>query len=116
MFIATAFFGARLWREDCKMRSRAPTLCLKWKLDEMQGVKSKKVIQKTHAASGCQSQQTLTLQKHFPVQPKMFHRGLFLHPAPALSLLGPLGTRDHVPTLRLSSATGCCGGVSSVEH
>lgn len=82
------------------MRSRAPTLCPKWKLDEMQAVKSKKVIQKTHAGSGCQSQQTLTLQKHFPVQPKMFHRGLFLHPAPALSpqSLGDKGPHAHPPS------------------
>lgn len=56
---------------------------------------SKEVIQKTHAASGCQSQQTLTRQKHLPVQPKMFPRGLCLCPPPASSpwSLGDEGPR-----------------------
>ena len=62
-------------------------------------MKSKKVIQKTHAANGCQSQQTLTLQKHLPVQPKTFPRGLCLCPAPASSpwSLGDNGPHAHPP-------------------
>lgn len=81
------------------MRSRVPTLSLKLKLDQMQVVKSKKVIQKTHTASGCQRQQTLTLQKHLPVQPKMFPTGLCLHPAPASSpwSLGDEGLHAQPP-------------------
>lgn len=81
------------------MRSRVPTLSLKLKLDQMQVVKSKKVIQKTHTASGCQNQQTLALQKHLPIQPKMFARGLCLHPVPASSLwsLGDEELHDQPP-------------------